>query len=84
MRHTARLLARPLAPDERERRSGTERSAIMRVHVGKRCPIMLARGELRHRDGLPRVLVEIMIDSPIDKFEDDLCKSLCRSGKVFV
>lgn len=75
MRHTARACSLARSPvrarfalDERGRwsraeRSGADASAIMRVYAGKWCPIILARGELRHRDGLPRILVEIMIDS---------------------
>lgn len=45
---------------ERGRWSGA--GAIMRVYAGKWCPIILTCGELRHRDELPRILVEIMID----------------------
>lgn len=71
MRHTARArsLARSTALrdlDEREREreeDGAGASSIMRVYAGKWCPIMLARGKLRHPGGLPRIPPEIMIDS---------------------
>lgn len=67
VRSLARLSAPACALDEREKdgaeQSGAGANVIMRVHVGKWCPIILARGELRHRDGLPRIPVEIMIDS---------------------
>lgn len=104
MRHTARAcsfarsVVRARVRSTREKDGAEERRAganvIMRVYVSKWYPIMLTRGELRgeFRDGLPRILVEIMIDSrysPIcrlinSKMRKRLCKSLCRLGNYLI
>jgi len=78
MRHTARSLAlRARLRSKEEDGAEREQAQYCAYMRGKWSPIMFARGELRHRDGLPRILVEIMIDlrySPIcrlaNKFRD--------------
>jgi len=92
----ARSLARSFAPrllalDEGERWNGAEWSGRKRNNASI-CGQMVFHyvcGVLRHRDGLPRILVEIMIDSrylPIlsDKFGDtDVFANRLQIGKLF-